>query len=99
MWHARVSCRTGNLTLLSGPGAPTEGHAATIRALAFDPSGRYLLAGDDAKVCRVWDLSTGRCVRSMCVLLPLLLAPRQYLLVNISTCCTATLRPVQMVAS
>ena len=56
--------------MLSGPEATTEGHAATVRALAFDPAGRHLLAGDDAKVCKVWDLSTGRLVRSMCVLRP-----------------------------
>ena len=52
--------------MLSGPEAAREGHAATIRALAFDPAGRYLIAGDDAKVCRVWDLTTGGCVQSMC---------------------------------
>ena len=54
--------------MLSGAQATTDGHAATIRALAFDPAGRYLLAGDDAKLCKVWDLCTGLCIRSMCVL-------------------------------
>jgi len=66
---ALCPCRTRKLLLLSGPDATAEGHAATIRALAFDPAGRHLLAGDDAKLCRVWDLSTGVCCQTMCVLL------------------------------
>ena len=51
--------------ILSGPDATAEGHAATIRALAFDTAGRHLLVGDDAKLCKVWDVSTGGCTQTM----------------------------------
>ena len=37
-----------------------------IRALAFDSSGSFLLAGGDDKTARVWDLHSGRLMHSWC---------------------------------
>ena len=36
-----------------------------MRALAFHPSGKYLLSSADDKTIRVWELSTGRCIRTV----------------------------------
>ncbi len=37
-------------------GAAAE-HAATIRAVAFDPTGAWLLTADDSKACTLWRTS------------------------------------------
>jgi len=36
-----------------------------VRALAFHPSGKYLLSSADDKTIRIWELSTGRCIRTV----------------------------------
>lgn len=36
-----------------------------MRALVFHPSGKYLLSASDDKTLRVWDLATGRCVKTV----------------------------------
>lgn len=41
------------------------GHDNWVRALAFHPSGKYLLSSSDDKTIRVWELSTGRCVKTV----------------------------------
>lgn len=41
------------------------GHDNWIRALAFHPSGKYLLSASDDKTVRVWELSTGRCMKTV----------------------------------
>jgi platelet-activating factor acetylhydrolase IB subunit alpha len=41
------------------------GHDNWIRALAFHPSGKYLLSASDDKTIRVWELSTGRCIKTV----------------------------------
>lgn len=41
------------------------GHDNWVRALAFHPSGKYLLSSADDKTIRVWELSTGRCIKTV----------------------------------
>jgi platelet-activating factor acetylhydrolase IB subunit alpha len=36
-----------------------------VRALTFHPCGKFLLSGCDDKTIRVWELSTGRCVKTV----------------------------------
>jgi platelet-activating factor acetylhydrolase IB subunit alpha len=39
------------------------GHDNWVRALVFHPSGRFLLSAGDDHTIRVWELSTGRCMK------------------------------------
>lgn len=41
-----------------------DGHDNWIRALVFHPTGKFLLSASDDKTIRVWELSTGRCVKT-----------------------------------
>jgi platelet-activating factor acetylhydrolase IB subunit alpha len=41
------------------------GHDNWIRALVFHPSGKYLLSASDDKTIKVWELNTGRCVKTI----------------------------------
>jgi platelet-activating factor acetylhydrolase IB subunit alpha len=41
------------------------GHDNWVRAVAFHPSGNYLLSAADDGTIRVWDLKTGRCTRKI----------------------------------
>jgi platelet-activating factor acetylhydrolase IB subunit alpha len=47
------------------PPSLQAGHDNWVRALAFHPSGKYLLSSSDDKTIRVWELSTGRCVKTV----------------------------------
>jgi len=40
------------------------GHAEYINAIAFSPDGRYALSGSDDCTLRLWDISTGREIRT-----------------------------------
>ncbi len=42
-----------------------NGHDNWIRALLFHPTGKYLLSASDDKTVRIWDLATGRCVKTV----------------------------------
>ncbi|XP_038212703.1 ribosome biogenesis protein BOP1 homolog [Zerene cesonia] len=42
-----------------------RGHAGLVRAVDFDPSGQYVLSGGDDGTLRVWETSTGRCLRTL----------------------------------
>lgn len=39
------------------------GHDNWVRALVFHPSGKFLLSAGDDYTIRVWELTTGRCVK------------------------------------
>ncbi|NJM34773.1 MAG: PDZ domain-containing protein [Rhodomicrobium sp.] len=43
----------------------TGGHMALIRSIAFTPDGRELVSASDDKTIRVWDLETGRTLRTI----------------------------------
>lgn len=43
----------------------TGGHTATINSIAFTPDGTHLLSASDDKTIRVWDLTTGKTVRTI----------------------------------
>jgi WD40 repeat protein len=42
----------------------TGGHMALIKDIVFTPDGRQLVSASDDKTIRVWDLATGKTVRT-----------------------------------
>ncbi|KAL4703128.1 hypothetical protein ACJJTC_000187 [Scirpophaga incertulas] len=44
-----------------------RGHAAAVRAVDVDPAGQYALSASDDGTLKVWELSTGRCLRTLAV--------------------------------
>jgi WD40 repeat protein len=55
---------------LAQPEAPmlrieTGMHTAMIRRIAVDAAGRFLVTGSDDKTVRVWELETGRLLRTI----------------------------------
>ena len=40
-----------------------EGHTGSVRTVCIDPSGRHALSGGDDRTIRLWELSSGRCLR------------------------------------
>src|SRR5262249_1725458 len=54
----------------AGPARPLHGpagHAGARGALASDPDGRHLVSAGRDQTVRVWDLATGRAVRTLAV--------------------------------
>ena len=47
------------------PMLDTGGHMALIRSIAFTPDGRQLVSASDDKTIRVWDLASGKTVRTI----------------------------------
>ncbi len=47
------------------PQLDTGGHTATIGSVAFTPGGKQLVSAAEDKVIRVWDLSSGKTVRTI----------------------------------
>jgi WD40 repeat protein len=47
------------------PMLDTGGHMALIRSLAFTPDGKQLVSASEDKVIRVWDLSSGKTLRTI----------------------------------
>jgi WD40 repeat protein len=43
----------------------TGGHMALINDIAFTPDGQQLVSASDDKTIRVWDLATGKTVRTL----------------------------------
>jgi len=43
----------------------TGGHKSLIRDVVFTPDGKYLVSAGDDKVIRVWDIKTGKTVRTL----------------------------------
>ena len=41
-----------------------EGHEGRVRSISVDPSGQWLVTGCDDGTVRLWNVTTGRCVRS-----------------------------------
>ena len=44
---------------------PQAGHDNWVRALVFHPTGKFLLSASDDYTIRVWELATGRCVKTV----------------------------------
>jgi WD40 repeat protein len=42
-----------------------EGHTKSVDSVAISPDGRFALSGSEDKTLRLWELSTGRCIRIM----------------------------------
>ncbi|CAH0625188.1 unnamed protein product [Chrysodeixis includens] len=42
-----------------------KGHTGLVRSVDFDPSGQYIVSGGDDGTVRVWESSTGRCLRTL----------------------------------
>ena len=47
------------------PMLDTGGHMALIKSIAFTPDGRQLVSASDDKTIRVWDLASGKTVRTI----------------------------------
>ncbi|RUS20727.1 WD40-repeat-containing domain protein [Endogone sp. FLAS-F59071] len=41
------------------------GHDNWVRGLVFHPSGKFLLSASDDKTLKIWDLKTGRCMKTL----------------------------------
>lgn len=41
-----------------------SGHTSRVRSISVDPTGAWLVSGGDDKTVRLWDVATGRCVRT-----------------------------------
>ncbi|XP_071477793.1 ribosome biogenesis protein bop1-like [Diadema antillarum] len=42
-----------------------EGHKSYIRSISVDPSGQWMASGSDDKTLRFWEVSTGRCMKTV----------------------------------
>ncbi|KAJ4448548.1 hypothetical protein ANN_10566 [Periplaneta americana] len=42
-----------------------EGHTDMVRAIAVEPKGQYLVSGSDDMTVKVWEIATGRCIRTI----------------------------------
>ncbi|XP_056008764.1 ribosome biogenesis protein bop1-A-like [Ostrea edulis] len=42
-----------------------RGHSGIVRTISVDPSGQWLLSGSDDGTVRFWEVSTGRCMKSV----------------------------------
>jgi WD40 repeat protein len=40
------------------------GHSSSVKSVAFSPDGRYALSGSDDKTIKLWDVATGRQIRT-----------------------------------
>jgi WD40 repeat protein len=47
------------------PQLDTGGHMATIRGVAFTPGGKQIVSAGDDKVVRVWDVESGKTIRTI----------------------------------
>ncbi|XP_026822167.1 ribosome biogenesis protein BOP1 homolog [Rhopalosiphum maidis] len=42
-----------------------NGHTDMVRCISIDPLGQYLLSGSDDMTIKIWEISTGRCLRTI----------------------------------
>ncbi|XP_026745223.1 ribosome biogenesis protein BOP1 homolog [Trichoplusia ni] len=42
-----------------------KGHTELVRSVDFDPTGQYIVSGGDDGTVRVWECSSGRCLRTL----------------------------------
>jgi ribosome biogenesis protein ERB1 len=41
-----------------------KGHVGKVRSVSFSPSGQWAISGGDDKTARLWEVITGRCIRT-----------------------------------
>lgn len=59
LWSQQGQC----LRVLVRVSLTQSGHDNWVRALVFSPSGKHLVSVSDDKTMRVWDVSSGRCLK------------------------------------
>lgn len=42
-----------------------RGHTDLIRTISVEPKGQYLVTGSDDKTIKIWEISTGRCIKTI----------------------------------
>lgn len=42
-----------------------KGHTDLIRAISIEPKGQYLVTGSDDETVKIWEISTGRCIKTI----------------------------------
>ena len=42
-----------------------KGHNGRIRVVAFDPTGQWIASGSDDLTLKIWEVATGRCVKTL----------------------------------
>lgn len=42
-----------------------RGHTDMVRCLSVDPTGQWIVSGSDDETVRVWEISTGRCMKTL----------------------------------
>lgn len=42
-----------------------EGHTDMVRSIAVEPKGQYMVSGSDDLTIKVWEIATGRCLRTI----------------------------------
>jgi WD40 repeat protein len=45
--------------------ATLEGHTASIKSLAFDPSSHFLASSAEDGTCRIWDAKSFKCLKTI----------------------------------
>ena len=60
LWSQQGQCLR---VLVRGAPLTQSGHDNWVRALVFSPSGKHLVSVSDDKTMRVWEVSSGRCLK------------------------------------
>ncbi|XP_017867167.1 PREDICTED: ribosome biogenesis protein BOP1 homolog isoform X1 [Drosophila arizonae] len=42
-----------------------RGHTDLVRSVSVEPKGEYLVSGSDDKTVKIWEIATGRCIRTI----------------------------------
>lgn len=42
-----------------------NGHTDLVRSISVDPKGQYLVSGSDDMTTKIWEISTGRCMKTI----------------------------------
>lgn len=42
-----------------------NGHTDLVRSVSVEPKGEYMVSGSDDKTVKIWEISTGRCIRTI----------------------------------
>ncbi len=71
---ARKSYNLGDFDAATGKEPRTfKGHTRTVNGVGFAPDGKTVLSGSDDYTLKIWDIQTGRCIKTI----PLLWMPRE----------------------